>query len=900
MKSAFGLPLVVSILGWLLASAQPPAEVKRGPANRWSKLPTPTASPYSYSQPLYIPARKQVLHWGAVVGNDAPANDVRALDAVRGTWVSDYASASKDELAKARSAGLGVTSSGRGGMLASGTPAPAQTVNGVCYDSKRDRLIYVMKGLTAAYDPATKKWHDLKAEAEVFGPFAHWPDLPYARYERGLRPEKEYRGERLPGSPPAYGIGCCYDPVNDEIVLFPHWGGQNTDQRAATGRVSAHTGTWVYSCRDNLWRRVGHTFGTAEVKRGRGYVKDLIARVSQALDTAWDLRQRPDKERQAEMAKVLQSVASEVQQGGGPLPAAARESFARVLPSVQSTAAVAAAGKLNEVAQSGAAALRHLEAVLDQALRVEPPPRCATPLVYDPRTRVIVMFGGHSGLVRTDLEARECDPEARSLNDTWLYDATTKQWREVPCKHRPPAQRQPLLAFDDKSGLVLLVTRALNEKKELTVTLWSFDPTKGEWSKRHEEAWTGQVREGAGLALDAASRMLVLTQGPDTYVCRLDLETLPAAPAPADKPPPGIVAPVIPLDDPAWVTKLKELPANQWVHPRPPRDAEDRGWGTLAYDDVRGLVCYFGGGHSTYQVNDVAIYSPGVNRWVHPVGEHNDWVPPVHWDGIAMGYRGGPPAGHQRNSYVVIDGRLFLTNSFYSRRWDVAYAKDSGTRVSWFYDLDRDAWRQRPIGKVELGPGVPGSYGRAHLADPSGKVLGFAGHLEPYDGRFFKDEAYFSSHDIHTNQLTVRKIAAPTPNWVGECRPFCYLADRNQVFYYEYREGGGHATWVYDIKENRFTDLKPKRQPPADPRTVEYLPDQGAVFAVIGKGEQWVYSFKHNTWAPLALASDSPVGFASPYAQVVYAGKHGVLVNAGSHSRGVAVMRPDVSASKWD
>lgn len=607
-----------------------------------------------------------------------------------------------------------MTSSGRGGMLPSDTPAPAQILNGVCYDSKRDRLIYVMKGLTAAYDPAAKKWHDLKAEVEVFGLFAHWPDLPYARYERGLRPEKEYRGERLPGGPPVYGIGCCYDPVNDEIVLFPHWGGQNTDRRAATGRVSAHTGTWVYSCRDNLWRRIGHTFGTAEVEQARRQVTDLKAKLSQALDTMWDLRQRPDKERQAEMAKALQSVAAEVQQGGGQLPAAARDFFARALPSLQATAAAAVAGKLPEVAQSGAEALRHLEVVLDQALRVEPPPRCATPLVYDARNKVIVMFGGHSGLVRTDLEAKDRSPESRGLNDTWLYDVTTKQWREVPCKQRPPVQRQPLLAFDDKTGLVLLVTRALNEKKELTVTLWSFDPAKGEWSQRHEEPWKGQVQEGAGLALDAAARMLVLTQGPDTYVFKLNLDALPATPAPDYTPPPGIFAPVIPPDDPAWVAKLKELPANQWVHPRPPRAAEDRGWGTLAYDATRGLVCYFGGGHSTYQVNDVAIYTPGANRWVHPVGEHNDWVPPVHWDGIAMGYRGGPPAGHQRNSYVAIDGRLYLTNSFYSRRWDVEYAKNPGTRVAWFYDLDRDAWRQKPIGKVDLGADVPGSYGRAH------------------------------------------------------------------------------------------------------------------------------------------------------------------------------------------
>lgn len=828
MTFRMNLLLIMMLPPWTPALSRLAAE----PINKWIKLSARTASLYVYSQPLYVPSRKQVLHWGAVSGRDAPANDVRALDAARGIWVSDYPSVGVSELEKARGTGLGVTSVGRGGMLPGGTPAPSLTINGVCYDSRRDRLIYVMKGLTAAYDPSARKWQDLKAEVQLEGHFAHWPDLPYARYERGLRPEKEYRGERIPGGPPVYGVGCCYDPVNDEVVLFPQWGGQNTDLRAATGRVSAHMGTWVYSCRDNLWRRTGPTLGTPEVKKARTHMIGLMARVSQALDMTWHMRQQPEKQRLSKVASSLKIVAEDARKDAGRLPVAAREAFARIPRVLEAAAAAAEAGKLDQAARHGAGALKLLEGILDQGLRVEPPPRCATPLVYDPNNKAIVMFGGHNGLVRTDLKARGRDPEALGLNDTWLYDVATRQWREAACKNRPPTQRQPMVVFDEKSGLVLLVTRARASKKGPFVTLWSFDVATGEWSKRHEEAWEGEVRDGAGLALDASERMLVLTQGPDTYVFRLDLDTLPTSPAPAHTPPPAITPPVIPADDPAWVARVRELPANKWVHPSPPRDAEDRGWGTLAYDPVRGLVFYFGGGHSTYQVNDVAVYAPGANRWVHGVGEHNDYVPPVHWDGIAMSYRGGPPAGHQRNSYAVVDGRLYLTNSFYSRRWDAEYAGDPGVRVAWFHDLDRDAWRQKRIAGVELGPGVPGSYGRAHLADPSGKVLGFAGHLEPYDGRFFRKEAYFSSYDIHANKLTVRKIPEPTPGWVGECRPFCLLPDRGQVFFHEYRQEGGHATWVYDIKENRFTDLKPRRQPPADPRTVEYLPDQGAVFAV--------------------------------------------------------------------
>jgi len=96
---------------------------------------------------------------------------------------------------------------------------------------------------------------------------------------------------------------------------------------------------------------------------------------------------------------------------------------------------------------------------------------------------------------------------------------------------------------------------------------------------------------------------------------------------------------------------------------------------------VRGHVYYFGGGHSTYQVTDVAIYSVGANKWSFAAGDHNDFLPPTSWAGCAMGFRGGKWAHHQRNQYVALDGRMFVSVS-----------------DPWFYDLDRGGvWRQRKL-----------------------------------------------------------------------------------------------------------------------------------------------------------------------------------------------------------
>lgn len=596
--------------------------------------------------------------------------------------------------------------------------------------------------------------------------------------------------------------------------------------------------------------------------------------------------------------------------------------------------------KMAAAVRLGSAALRSLGELLDGPLRVEPPPRCGTPLVYDPKNKVLVMFGGHSGLVRTDLDGPgHLGGQPGALSDTWLYDVTTNQWRELDCPRRPPPALWPKMAYDPASGLVLLVTRThpwADRKEPRAVTLWGLDVAKAQWRKLHEQPWTWDYSHGHAtgwrpdpyeIALDPKAGLLLLTQNVEVggqpveqvFAFRLDFSELAPEPAPEFEPSPPVRPIEIPADDPAWVARLKSLPANTWAHAHPPREAANRGWGMVACDPVRGWIVYFGGGHATYQVNNPDVYVVGANRWVTTAGDHNDWVPPVGWGGVAMGLRGGRHAHHQRNEYVALDGRMFWSIGTGSRRWRAEEEKRPGPRYSWFFDIDRGGvWRQVEIDEVEMGEGVPGTYGKPCVVFPDGRVVGFGGALEPYDGRFFEGENYVALFDIYDNTLTMKKVPPPCPGVVYECRPFCALPDRDQVFFYEcvVRDGRieRQRTWVYDVAANRFIDLRPKRQPSAadEPGTVAYVEDQQAVFAALGREEQWVYSFEHNTWAPLALkvgadgeatpnATSRPqFAFDPVYTQLDYVAKYGVLVSVGAASRGTAVMRPDLSAVDWD
>ena len=170
-------------------------------------------------------------------------------------------------------------------------------------------------------------------------------------------------------------------------------------------------------------------------------------------------------------------------------------------------------------------------------------------------------------------------------------------------------------------------------------------------------------------------------------------------------------------------------------------------------DPVRSLVCYFGGGHSSNQFNDVAVYAVGANRWLHTAGEANDWVPPVGWGGLTMGLHGGPHAHHQRNTYVALDGRVWRSVGTGSRRWSPEAEKRARPRYAWFWDIDRGGvWRMQKIAKVTLGEGVPGTWGQPHVVDPAGQV-GTVLYLQDQNAVFApagRDQQWVDSFDENT------------------------------------------------------------------------------------------------------------------------------------------------------
>jgi hypothetical protein len=95
-------------------------------------------------------------------------------------------------------------------------PSPIFTFNMTCWDSQRNRILYYSDGCTFALDPTANTWTDLK-------PKNHPTTCRNVAW-----------------------ASMCYDPVNDQVLLFG--GGLATNPAGGAP-------TWIYDCAGNHWHR---------------------------------------------------------------------------------------------------------------------------------------------------------------------------------------------------------------------------------------------------------------------------------------------------------------------------------------------------------------------------------------------------------------------------------------------------------------------------------------------------------------------------------------------------------------------------------------------------------------------------------------------------------------------
>jgi hypothetical protein len=256
------------------------------------------------------------------------------------------------------------------------------------------------------------------------------------------------------------------------------------------------------------------------------------------------------------------------------------------------------------------------------SLESEPPLRCNAPIVHDPVTRSMVLFGGYD--------------QAAALNDTWVFDCKEDRWEQRTPEVAPPPMFAPATAVVPGGGRVLVCgfdarkvrwhhQRSTSAVKET----WVYDIARNVWKPVHAGLNLPGYRWLTATGSERHGVVYLVAFGPErrTYAFRYDPNAaVSEAAAGLEGALPGTVAWKYPEqkesleeapepDTGKHAEFLKSLEPNTFVDAAPPGLLISKTWSTAVIDTHRSEVLYLGGGHSGYSGNDVARYSVAENRW---------------------------------------------------------------------------------------------------------------------------------------------------------------------------------------------------------------------------------------------------------------------------------------------
>lgn len=276
-------------------------------------------------------------------------------------------------------------------------------------------------------------------------------------------------------------------------------------------------------------------------------------------------------------------------------------------------------------------------------LAVEPEPRALSPLVYDAKNRVIVLFSG--------------DHMDSLLGDTWVYRCSTRTWiRKHPAVSPRPRAGHAML-YLPKSGRVVMMggynynldsLDRMHDKQEYenfgNFEMWAYDAgagSEGSWTLIKRFASAEPMNPGSialPAAADSLDRIVVIGEpaGANRYYRYNSTWVMDCDPTQADLP--GTTAYGWKTDsslarikrwNPAWFRQddatvdtaaqnalLNGLTVNQWTYiPQPKVPLECRAYGKAAIAPDRSIIFHWGGGHAEVNENDMPEYDIRRNRW---------------------------------------------------------------------------------------------------------------------------------------------------------------------------------------------------------------------------------------------------------------------------------------------
>jgi hypothetical protein len=506
----------------------------------------------------------------------------------------------------------------------------------------------------------------------------------------------------------------------------------------------------------------------------------------------------------------------------------------------------------------------------------QPPPRMNTRMVTDTRHQALVLFGG--------------DGQSHYLADTWLFDLKTRTWRQSKAPGGPAARAGHFTVYDPETGWVI-IGGGYNHR-DLT-DMWAYDASADRWQRL-----AGDVPAGFYLTADIApeQRLILLatsTRKPDdrmtcnvlfpvrtTYAFRIDQQSILQA---GDVPPqPNMPKRPAPINAPAQVPRLDNLPENRWVLlSNPGRTAPTRTWGSATFDTDREQILYWGGGHCGYSGSDVDMYDVAEHTWrpgdTAPEYPERLWNNGVREAGVTFG--GRPWMEHGRRTYaydpvshkMILMRRVRLTTGYeppllrgFPERTEVA--PDALVRppssyvkfTTWSFDPQTSVWGFDGPAPAGVDTLVSTSHGVMGINVDWPARLNDAGYQWPWtpDSPHQDTAIYlYRARDRRWERLNSKD--APSPQNLYELTSLAYDTKRDQVILH----GGGmkrDELWTFDFATRQWQNKQPRSDsvPPACSREAVYLPRQD-LFLTYGDGV-WTWKPADNTWRRIDIPFDGP------------------------------------------
>jgi hypothetical protein len=215
-----------------------------------------------------------------------------------------------------------------------------------------------------------------------------------------------------------------------------------------------------------------------------------------------------------------------------------------------------------------------------EALDAEPAPRALSPIAYDAKHKLYVLFGG--------------DHLDYMTNDTWVFDPARRRWEHRRPKSAPPPRANHTLTATGDGKIRLSGGFTHNN-----IDIWYMGPL---YQFCDDGDWTYDVAADAWTSAAAAEGV-----EPDQRAYRT-AAFMPDYFMQGDRP-----------DAAANEAKLRALPLNTWVAMHPPwKPRVNRDWGSACIAPDADVLLRWSGGHCAHGGSDVPMYHFATNRWELP------------------------------------------------------------------------------------------------------------------------------------------------------------------------------------------------------------------------------------------------------------------------------------------